>query len=132
MDQSRAVHILIGIHNTNIKHCASSAQPCFTAVCLDVALQSGDILLPSEELSVYFEYLCLFVSEPCQTYRSCLVWCRSRLFSGGLDGVLTEHSIRPSDRDRPECNKSFDGTGGACWNLAANPSEDLVAVSAVM
>lgn len=54
---------------------------------------------------------------------SSLVWCnsgsseRGRLFSGGLDGLITEWDLKTL---RP--GESVDSHGGSVWHLAADPS----------
>uniref|UniRef100_A0A2P2I7N2 U3 small nucleolar RNA-associated protein 4 homolog n=1 Tax=Hirondellea gigas TaxID=1518452 RepID=A0A2P2I7N2_9CRUS len=55
----------------------------------------------------------------------CLVFCKSRLFSGSLDGKVIEHPLKHCSNVQQK--SSVVVTGGACWCLAASYDQTFIA-----
>lgn len=63
----------------------------------------------------------------CTENLECLLWCAGRLFSGHLNGTISEH-LTVGGASQVEQTRSITISGGPCWSLAANPMQTVVAV----
>ncbi|XP_018023797.1 U3 small nucleolar RNA-associated protein 4 homolog [Hyalella azteca] len=58
----------------------------------------------------------------------CVVWCQGRLFAGNLDGSIKELPVSCPPTS-PWRRKPISVPGGACWSLAVNKEQTIIAAS---